>query len=175
MTSWSTCRTDYQRSCSKLGDATDETKAPVSHRKTSAPHRPLSHAARQNKTLGTVPLICSPPRLCNMTDTPSSADLTQSFPDVSRRRIVGGAVTLAVAAATSLCKWLSSNSWIYSAGNRKSYRCDSEYSLASLRLWLRCAGYGAETAPATATPLHHANYRFFSSSRRSRSSFPYRL
>jgi enamine deaminase RidA (YjgF/YER057c/UK114 family) len=36
-----------------------------------------------------------------MTDTPSSADLTQSFPDVSRRRIVGGAVTLAVAAATS--------------------------------------------------------------------------
>jgi enamine deaminase RidA (YjgF/YER057c/UK114 family) len=37
-----------------------------------------------------------------MTDTPPSADLTQSFPDVSRRRIVGGAVTLAVAAATSI-------------------------------------------------------------------------
>jgi enamine deaminase RidA (YjgF/YER057c/UK114 family) len=36
-----------------------------------------------------------------MTDTSPSADLTQSTPDVSRRRIVGGAVTLAVAAATS--------------------------------------------------------------------------
>jgi enamine deaminase RidA (YjgF/YER057c/UK114 family) len=36
-----------------------------------------------------------------MTDTSPSADLTQSIPDVSRRRIVGGAVTLAVAAATS--------------------------------------------------------------------------
>jgi enamine deaminase RidA (YjgF/YER057c/UK114 family) len=36
-----------------------------------------------------------------MTHTSPSADLTQSIPDVSRRRIVGGAVTLAVAAATS--------------------------------------------------------------------------
>jgi enamine deaminase RidA (YjgF/YER057c/UK114 family) len=36
-----------------------------------------------------------------MTDTSPSADLTQSTPDVSRRRIVGGAVTLAVAVATS--------------------------------------------------------------------------
>jgi enamine deaminase RidA (YjgF/YER057c/UK114 family) len=36
-----------------------------------------------------------------MTDTPPSADLTRYLPDVSRRRIVGGAATLAVAATTS--------------------------------------------------------------------------